>query len=158
MAYSDYNNVNFFPTSFAPEEADWYPFLGQTSAIEESGNHLFNTLANGWGMEDQLGPMASSSTSLQATAGYGEHYCNLFVDWCLMLKSPEPLPPVIENNGYPQPSYSSNYWPAIGQQTQYHHSGCLGWNVPFAGAVAQEASTAAPAPSSSRKYISHLKH
>ena len=155
MADFDSNNANFLPTSsVAREEADGYPFLGQTSATEWSNNYTFT---NGWSMGDQPGPMANSSTSLRATTGHGEHDYNLFIDWCLTLKSPDSLPSFIQNDDYAQPPYSEDYWPAIGQQAQSHHSNYLSWDAPFVGTVAPEVSTAVPTPSSS-KYIFHLKH
>ena len=56
-------------------------------------------------------------------------------------------------NGYGQPSYTEQYWPAVGQQAQSYYSGFSGYDSYFASTVAPETSTAIPTPSSGKSLL-----
>jgi hypothetical protein len=158
MAYFNTNNANFYSTSPAFGEPDAYPFLSQMSAIEGVGStYTYGAFTDQWGMVEQSGPTAGSSTSL-ATAGYGKHHCIHFTNLCLTYESPESAGSAAwletQTNGYGQPSYTEQYWPAVGQQAQPYHSGFSSHDSFFANTVAPETSTAIPAPSSGKSLFS----
>ena len=81
MAYSNnYDNSSFYSTFSAPGEFETYPFLDQIPTIEEANVHPHNPLADPWGTAGQPSHLVGSSTSLQATASYGKHICNIIVE------------------------------------------------------------------------------
>ena len=97
-------------------------------------------------------------TGLPATVGHGKYCCNLSIDWCLTLGSPESLIPTAsymnQTGGYRQPEYSGYYWPEVGQQAQSYDSGSLSMDFSSASTAAPESFTAVPAPSSGERLFS----
>ena len=55
---------------------------------------------------------------------------------------------VAQTDGYGQPSYSDQYWPAVGHQVQPHHTGFLSQDGSLADILASETSNVEPTPSS----------
>ena len=151
MAYfnNDYNNADFYYPALpapAPEEFDAYQFPRQEPTAEEVNFPAHPTLDDQWNMARRPGSMVGEPTN------YGNHQHNPPVDWCLTREPPESVAPATsyatQAGGYGQPSYSGQYWPEVGQQTQSYPSGFLGRDVPFTSMEALEASTTRPAPSS----------
>jgi len=159
MAYfNDY--ANYYPISSAREELNTYQLLDQTPATEEANYNEgpYNTSSDYWTMPEQLGSIVGLSTSLPATAGYGEHCYNLFADWCLTLGSPESLAPatsyVNQTDGYGQPLYSSHHWPEVGQQAPSYYSVPLSQDFSSAGTAAPEPFTVVPTFDSGKSVLS----
>jgi len=154
--FNDY--ASFYPTSSAREEPNTFQPSDQTSATGWTDNQPYNTFTDLWGMPEQSGSVVGEPTNLLATTSYGEHRCNLFADWCLTLESPESLAPatsyVNQADGYSQPSYSSNYWPEVGQEAQSYYSGSLGQEFFFENTAASEPSIVIPAPGSGKSLSS----
>ena len=80
MAYYNTNNAGFYPTYSASNELEAYPFLGQMSATGEADAQTYHPLADPWNMAGQPSHLVGWSTSLQATASYGKHICNIIVE------------------------------------------------------------------------------
>ena len=147
MAYfNDY--ASLYPTSSVREDQ----FLDRTSATEEASYQgQYSTFTDGWHTFELPRLTVSSPTSLPATAGHGKNYCNLSVDWCLMLESLEVLAPTTTNiDDYDQPSYSDHYWPGVGRQAQSYYPGSLSQDFSSASPAALEPFTASPTPSSGK--------
>jgi len=128
MAY--FNNTDspsFYPISEVPGEVNFYPFLAQASATEEVGvvgDYTDTTFPGWWSTIGQPGPAVYSPTTLLATtSNCGECHPNFLVEQCLTREPPEPVATATSYatryNGYCQPPYPGNYWPAVGQQAQY---------------------------------------
>ena len=158
MAYfNDY--ASSYPTSSAREESNAAcQFLDQTLTTEGAkyeGSYI--TFTDPWSTFEQPGPTVGSPRALPDMTGYSEYYCNIFVDWCLTLKSPDSLDPATQyttnTNGYDQPAYSDHYWSTVGQQAQFHHSGSLSQDVSFTPTVTSETPTAVHVPSSSKNLL-----
>jgi len=157
MAYfnNDYNNADFYYPALpapAPEEFDAYQFPRQEPAAEEVNFPAHPTLDDHWGMTRRPGSMVGEPTN------YGNHQHNYPADWRLTREPPESVAPATsyatQAGGYCQPSYSGQYWPEIGQQTQSYPSGSLHRNVDFTSMVNLEASTMGPAPSNGEYLLS----
>jgi hypothetical protein len=161
------NAYQFLDKTLATEDVDYqfddtsiregfkaYNFLDQTSATEDASNlGLHNTLSDRWGMFEQPGPAVSLPK-----AGHGKHYCNLFVDWCIMPGSPDSLAPATsymhQIDGFGQPSYSRNHRPGVLQQPQSYHSGPPSHGFSFAGAMVPEPFTVVPTPGNGKSLFS----
>ena len=158
MAYfNGTNNASFYSTSSAFGEPDAYPLLSQMLATEGVGStYTYGAFTDQWGMAEQPGPTVDSLTSL-ATADYGKYHCIHFIGRSLTYESSESAASAAsfetQTNGYGQPSYTEQYWPAVGQQTQPYHSGFSSHDIFFASTVASETSTAIPAPSSGKSLL-----
>ena len=88
MAYfNSINNADFYPTFSTSGEFGMYPLLSRMSASEEQGQKIqpHDSFTNGWRMDEQLGHMIGSSTSLQAEASFGKHHRNLLIGEYLTL-------------------------------------------------------------------------
>jgi len=144
MAY--FNNANFYSTS-ASEEPEAYPFLNQTLATEGVGDQVHITLADRWGM-------TGSQTSHRDTVSYGKHYCDPFVNRCLIHEPPDSMTSATsymnQTDGYSQAPYSGHHWPAVGQQAPPYHPDFLSQDVPFGGMAGSEAPTVVVTPSSGK--------
>ena len=158
MAYFN-NYTSFYPTPSAREEFSAHQFLDQTSAAEGvnyEGSQV--TFPDCWNTFQQPEPTVGSSAALPATVGHGEHYYNLFVDWRLTLGSPESLAPATsymnQTGSYDQLSYSSHYWPEVGQQAQTYHPGFSSQNFSPAIMAAPEPSAVVPTPNSGESLLS----
>jgi len=153
MAYFNIaNDANPYFTSSTDEELDPYPVLSQISAGEWADIPVLNTFTYGWGMIDQPGPTAGSPTGPLPTTSCGKYYCSLFVVRCLTRVPAEPAAPASSHttqvDGYAQPIYPDNHWPAVDQQTRLCHSDFLIQDGSFASTLESEASTVVPNPSS----------
>jgi len=163
MAYfNNTDDANPYSTSSAYEELDPYPVLNQMSVGELADIPAFNTPTHGWDMYmiDHPGPTAGSPTGPLPTTSCGKYHCSLFVVRCLTRVSAEPAAPAnsytAQVDGYAQPIYPDNHWPAVDQQAQLCHSGFLSPNDSFASTLALEA-PAVVSNSNSGKSLFHIK-
>lgn len=154
---ASYNNVNnssfYYSIPSGSVEFDSYPFLGQMSATEEANKQTTSTVDGRWNTIGWHEPMVGSSSSLQATASYGEHQRNLFVGWYLTREFPESVASTTSDETqaiYGHRSYPHYHWPAASQWPQFPQSGFLSRDGSFATSMASETPTVIPTPSSGK--------
>jgi len=149
MAYfnNDYNNADVYYPALpapAPEEFDAYHLPRQEPAAEEINFPAHPTLDDQWGMARRPGSTVGEPTN------YGNYQHNHRADWRLTCEPPESVAPATsyatQAGGYGQPSYSGQYWPEVGQQTQSYPSGSLYREVDFTSMATLEAPTMGPTP------------
>lgn len=138
----DANDTNFYSASSASGELELYPFT--------------EPLPDGWCAVEWPSP----PTNPQATVSHGKYLGNSFIEWHLTCESPEPATSATSCttniDGYGQPSYTEEHWPATGYQAEPHHPGFLGWDDSFTCTADSETSTAAQT-STSGKHLRCLR-
>ena len=158
MAYINSDISNFYSAPSASGEFDGYPFLNQMSAIEEANSlATYDPFADPWTMLGQPEPVVDSTTSLQASAGYGKRHSNIFPDWRLTREFPEPVPSATYGTwagGYGHPSHFGHDWSTAGEWPQYNHSGFSSQGGSFTDLVAPETPTLISTPGSSKNISS----
>jgi len=67
--FNDFDNTDFYSTSYNPSDFDAYPFLDRASTTEET----HGTFADGWGMGVQPDRGVGFPRSLEPEASFGKH-------------------------------------------------------------------------------------
>ena len=102
--------------------------------------------------------MVGSPTSLRATASYGEHHLNHFIDWLLTREAPESMASVASHtngiDGHGLPSYD---WSADHQQVQSYRSGFLSHGCSPISTTASRTATTAPTFNNNEHSLEELR-